>query len=148
MMAMDHLLPFTWVGFYPGKVSATYNRKRKDHTMGAGELFIIAQHEIQHGVHMINEAGRDAGANVWYTKLASGYVLYFIGVEVLPGEELLTCYARGYGKRCYPVPSKCTDPRCIAAGKHRDESPMLSEWVEALLASKPDSLEIPLGFLA
>jgi len=154
LFAIEYLLPFTWVGFYPGKVTATFNRKRESHTMGTvdnangDKQFIIADADVKEGVHMINEAGRNTVANVWYAKLQSGYVLYFTGREVHPQEELLTCYSRSYGKRCYPVPAQCSDPRCMAAEhSHRFESSLIEEWREQLLETKPLSLALPPDFL-
>lgn len=154
LFAVEYLPPFTWVGFYPGKVTATFNRKRESHTMGTvdnangDKQFIIADANVKEGVHMINEAGKNIVANVWYAKLPSGYVLYFTGREVHPREELLTCYSRSYGKRCYPVPVQCSDPRCMAAEhSHRYESSLLEEWMEPLLKTKPLSLALPPDFL-
>ena len=76
----------------------------------------------------------------------NGFVLYFIGREVMPGEELLTCYSRNYMKRPYPVPKKCTDPRCVSA-KHRTHSAALEEWKAPLIEKKPVSLVVPAGWL-
>ena len=141
LFAVDALPPFTWLGFYPGKCSKRFNGKRQDHTMGTvDDAFIIADAAIKEGMHMINEAGRCQVANVWYVKLDSGYVLYFVGRPVQPNEELLTCYSRRYGKRSYPIPTKCSDPRCVASGKHRVESAMLDEWRPLLLEQVPASL--------
>jgi hypothetical protein len=81
---------------------------------------------------MINEATTPLVANVWYVKLDNGYVLYFAGRAVAAGEELLTCYSRTYMKRPYPVPRKCSDPRCASA-KHRAHSALLEEWQRPLV---------------
>lgn len=37
-------------------------------------------------------AGRSV--NVWYVKLDNGFVLFFAGIPIGAGEELLTCYSR------------------------------------------------------
>ena len=157
-LVTEEALPaFSWVGLYPGAVSAKHDPTRETHTMGSGlrnqlpRLFIIADLEIKQGMHIANEAGPGTEANVWYAKLSCGHVLFFTSRAVCAGEELLTCYARGYGKRCYPVAKKCTDPRCRAmCGKnsHRVESPMLDEWVDALLAETPEGIHLPLNFLS
>ena len=145
LFAIDRLAPFTWIGFYPGTVSARFNGKRKDHTMGTiDDAFIIADAAVKAGMHMINEAGRGQEANVWYAKLESGHVLYFAGKEVQPGEELLTCYSRSYGKRSYSTPAACADPRCTTA-KHRLHSRMVDEWRQPLLERAP--LGLPPQFL-
>ena len=141
LFSMNHVPQFTWIGFYPGDVSKRFNGKKKDHTMGTtvlatnGKLddprekaFIIASASVKEGMHMVNEAGRSRLANVWYVKLDNGFVLYFSGVAIQPQEELLTCYSRSYGKRSYPIPQKCSDPRCSMSSKHRVHSEMLAEW--------------------
>ena len=146
LFAVERLEPFTWLGFYPGKVTSKINGKRVSHTMGSiDDLFIVADPAIKQGVHMVNEATTPLAANVWYVKLENGFVLYFIGVEVLPGDELLTCYSRNYGKRAYPVPKKCSDPRCVSA-KHRTHSAVLDEWKAPLRDRKPACLEAAPGF--
>ena len=165
MFAQERLAPFTWVGFYPGKVvsslcllapgtggaaggaaSVTTNM----HTMGTagGALVIIADPAIRTGVHMINEASAPLLANVWYAKLANGYVLYFAGgAGVDAGAEMLTCYSRTYGKRPYPIAAKgeCSDPRCCGVANHRRHSELgLSpgEWRGALMAKHPRELHV------
>jgi len=141
LVAMNSIPRYTWVGLYPGKATTRLNGKRAAHTMGSTRsgLYIIADKAIKTGVHMINEATTPYVANVWYVKLANGYVLYFTGASVASQEELLTCYSRSYGKRGYPVPTHCSDPRCIGA-KHRLHSAMLKEWRKPLLANAPPGL--------
>jgi hypothetical protein len=140
LVALDALEMFTWIGLYPGSVTPKVNKKRAAHTMGSVDSnFIIADDSIKAGVHMINEATSPRVANVWYVKLDNGYVLYFASTSIAPHEELLTCYSRGYMKRCYPVPKQCSDPRCISA-KHRTHSQILPEWMQPLAAAKPDAI--------
>ena len=143
LFAAEALPQFTWIGLYPGKVTARRNGKRADHTMGSiDDMYIIAEEEVKTGVHMANEASAPHAANVWYLKLDNGYCLYFAGEHVDSGAELLTCYSRSYGKRCYPVPKQCSDPRCAGA-KHRTASGLKhapKEWRAALTASTPASI--------
>ena len=148
LFTMERLLPFTWVGFYPGDVVKHYDAKRQVHTMGCEECgaYIIADGTHKAGLHMINEAGTDGVANVWYAKLRCGYVLFFVGREVQAREELLTCYSRSY-KRSYPIASNCVDPRCAAGAEggeqHRLGSPILDEWKQPLLDRMPSSVKLP-----
>ena len=142
------MLPFTWVGFYPGEVVKNYDHAREVHTMGCQECnaFIVADSAIKGGLHMINEAGRDGMANVWYAKLRCGYVLFFVGREVQAGEELFTCYSRSYERqRSYATATECADPRCAACDgeQHREQSAMLDEWKQPLLDRMPAALKLP-----
>ena len=157
LYAATDLTPFTWLGFYPGEISAHFDDANNLHTMGTAALckgavvpaFIVADAAIKEGMHMVNEAGRDQAANVWYVKLGSGYVLYFVGSAGVPaGQELCTCYSQTYGDRRYPTPDRCTDPRCLAVGhtKHRMHSTMLEEWEPLLLRQAPQSLPLPPRF--
>lgn len=143
LFAAEALPQFTWIGLYPGKVTARRNGKRADHTMGSiDDMYIIAEEEVKTGVHMANEASAPHAANIWYLKLDNGYCLYFAGEHVDSGAELLTCYSRSYGKRSYPVPKQCSDPRCAGA-KHRTASDLKhapKEWRAALTASTPASI--------
>ena len=143
LFADEQFPQFTWIGLYPGKVTARHNGKREDHTMGSIEgMYIIAEEEVKTGVHMANEATAPHAANVWYLKLDNGYCLYFAGEVVDRGAELLTCYSRSYGKRRYQVPRRCSDPRCAGA-KHRIHSDIKSaptEWLAALASSTPVSI--------
>ena len=136
LFTVDGLPPFTWIGFYPGKVVRAMEAAKQVHTMGCEECsaYIIADGTYKAGLHMINEAGTDGVANVWYVKLRCGYVLFFVGREVQAGEELLTCYSRSY-TRSYPIASKCADPRCAAGAdheQHRLGSAMQDEWKQPL----------------
>ena len=125
---------------HPGSVTPKVNKKRAAHTMGGADgNLIIADEAVKAGVHLINEATPPRVANVWYVKLDNGYVLYFAAGYIAPNEELLTCYSRGYMKRCYPVPKSCTDPRCASA-KHRTHSQALPEWRRPLAAAKPTAV--------
>jgi hypothetical protein len=148
LFTMERLLPFTWVGFYPGDVVKHYDAKQQVHTMGCEECgaYIVADGTHKAGLHMINEAGTDGVANVWYAKLRCGYVLFFVGREVQAREELLTCYSRSY-KRCYSIASNCVDPRCASGAEdgeqHRLGSPMLDEWKQPLLDRMPSSVKLP-----
>ena len=160
LYAVTDLNPFTWLGFYPGDVSAHFDDENNQHTMGTAAMdthcgstvvpaFIIADATVQEGMHMVNEAGKNQAANVWYAKLKSGYVLYFVGnAGVQAGQELLTCYSFTYGDRCYPTSDRCTDPRCMTAGhtKHRMHSGLLEEWKPLLLRQAPLSLTLPPNF--
>ena len=146
LFTVERLLPFTWIGFYPGKVVKNMDDKKQVHTMGCEECcaYITADSTYKAGLHMINEAGRDGVANVWYAKLRCGYVLFFVGREVHAGEELLTCYSRSY-KRSYPIATKCADPRCesCADEPHRLGSAMRDEWRQPLLDRMPSSVKLP-----
>ena len=44
LFTMERLLPFTWVGFYPGDVVKHYDAKRQVHTMGCEECGAYALH--------------------------------------------------------------------------------------------------------
>lgn len=146
LFASEFIEKFSWIGMYPGKVTAKTNRKLASHTMGtARDLYIIADPAVHAGVHMVNEAAAGHGAaNVWYVKLSnSGFVLYFAGEDISPGDELYTCYSRSYMKRTYPVPKTCADPRCAHTAKHRthselDEAP--EDWREELRSRMPSAL--------
>lgn len=151
LFTVEPLLPFTWIGFYPGEVVKQMDAKRQVHTMGCEECdaYIIADGAQKAGLHMINEAGVDGVANVWYAKLRCGYVLFFTGRAVQAREELLTCYSRSY-TRSYPTAAKCVDPRCASVGCadgeqhcHRIGSPMLDEWKQPLLDRMPSSVKLP-----
>ena len=132
---------FTWIGFYPGKITKTYNNKNKFHIMGTiNNKYIIADQTIKKGVHMINEAGKNNIANVWYIKLSNDYCLYFAGKDIYPNQELLTCYSRTYGKRNYLISNNCSDPRC-KNNKHRMNSNIINEWIDKLNKNKPEYLE-------
>ena len=149
LFTVERLLPFTWIGFYPGVVVRNYDVSREVHTMGCQECdaFIIADSAIKGGLHMINEAGEDGEANVWYAKLRCGYVLFFVGKEVQAGEELFTCYSRSYERqRSYSTAAKCVDPRCAACDDgelHRLQSAMLDEWRQPLLDRMPSTVKLP-----
>ena len=150
LFTTQRLLPFTWVGFYPGAVRKVHDAKRQVHTMGCEECdaFIIADGAMKGGLHMINEAGAESVANVWYAKLRCGYVLFFVGREVKARQELLTCYSRNYGKRSYPTAAVCADPRCAAQAcegehQHRRHSAMQDEWRQPLLDRMPSSVKLP-----
>jgi hypothetical protein len=107
LVTLVQLPAFAWVGLYPGTVSKKINRKLESHTMGSRDnLYIIADPQVQEGVHMVNEASPPAVVNVFYAKLRNGYVLYFAGSEIAAGEELFTCALQ-----------RCASPRraaCIA----------------------------------
>lgn len=135
-----YLEQFTWIGFYPGKVSNNYNSKNEMYTMTTSDnKYILADSNIKNGVHMVNEAGGNNVANVWYVKLPNNYCLYFTGLPVNPGEELLTCYSKTYGKRPYPISNNCSDPRCINKD-HRKSSKLLDEWKKQLIKKKPKEI--------
>ena len=143
LFSEDLIAKYTWIGFYPGKVTSKTNRKLASHTMGTSrDLYIIADPGVKTGVHMVNEATVGFGeANVYYVKLShSGYVLYFAGRDVEKGEELFTCYSRNYMKRPYSVPKTCADPRCANNPKHRTHSGLNDApeaWREELRARMP-----------
>ena len=148
LFTVDRLLPYTWLGFYPGEVTKNMDAARQVHTMGCEECnaYIIADSTFKSGLHMINEAGEDgAGANVWYVKLRCGYVLFFVGREVQAGDELLTCYSRSF-TRDYPTAAKCMDPRCASSANgelHRLGSEMRDEWRQPLLDRMPSAVKLP-----
>ena len=147
LFTLERLLPFTWIGFYPGEVAKSMDAKQQVHTMGCEECdaYIIADGTHKAGLHMINEAGTDGVANVWYAKLKNGYVLFFVGREVLARQELLTCYSRSY-KRSYPTADICADPRCASScdgERHRIGSAMQEEWKQPLLNRMPATLKLP-----
>ena len=136
-----YLKPFTWIGFYPGKITDKYNSKNEMYTMCTSDnKYILADPNIKYGVHMVNEAGKNNIANVWYVKLSNNYCLYFTGKSVQPGEELLTCYSQTYGKRPYPISNNCSDPRCTNKN-HRIHSLILDEWKNKLIKNIPKYLE-------
>ena len=132
-----YLEPFTWIGFYPGKVTNNYNSKNEMYVMATlDNKYILADENIKKGVHMVNEAGENNIANVWYIKLPNNYCLYFTGKPIHPGEELLTCYSNTYGKRPYPISNNCSDPRCKNKN-HRNNSRVLDEWKHKLNKNIP-----------
>jgi hypothetical protein len=58
LFATNAIQKFTWVGLYPGKVTARVNRKLASHTMGTvRDLYIIADPAVKTGVHMVGLSG-------------------------------------------------------------------------------------------
>jgi len=150
LIAVHDVPAFTWIGFYPGKITTRRNRKRDSHTMGttmSPQTFIVADPSIKTGVHMINEASPAYPANTCYIKVDnSPIVLYFTLTALNAGTELLTCYSRNYGKRKYATSRKCNDPRCNInkSGKHRTSSSALEEWYDQLEVTRPHGNEVTL----
>lgn len=144
LFAKNNISKFDWIGFYPG-VLCNKNEKNKFenimYIMGCSDnIHIIeADSNIKCGVHMVNEAGKDNVANVWYVKFKDGNVLYFAGQQIKAGEELLTCYSSTYGKRHYKICNNCSDPRCKQF-KHRNHSLMLDSWMVHLKKKCPRNL--------
>ena len=138
-----YLEPFTWIGFYPGDVTNNFDSCENNmHRMGTldNKYVIEADSNIKNGVHMVNEAGCNTKANVWYVKLSNNYCLYFASTSIRPKEELLTCYSQSYGKRPYSISSNCSDPRCCNKC-HRKNSIMLNCWKNILIKNKPKCLD-------
>jgi len=133
---------FTALGFFPGIVKPRLSRDlAPGYRMGSldPDWAIEPDPSVTPGLHLINEASRGHQANVWYVKLAGHRCLFFSGMAIAEGEELITCYGKNHA-RLYQLPEvhDCTDPRCRRSRWHRTESGMDETWITALLENAPE----------